>query len=272
MSQPHNSLHFWLRWCRNTDIVQTIDLSILLWSSNIFEPRCNLAKLRKAFIQQEPLVVVELRRPPMTNVGTKTALTHDHCKHFQKSKHLWRSEVSWCDQTSIELCLGRRCDHQLAQIPKEAFSEVRVHAGTIQADFEVDRHPPAYSPPGDHLITMVRQTVKKTFQKMMKVKLVRISHWSDSDTNAFDCQVACDRVKRANIVAGLREEIFAKTYAHTTTHKPTSAQCLKVTMVTHTNTHPPTHPPTHTHPHTHTHTHTHTHAHTHTHTHTHTSI
>ena len=31
---------------------------------------------------------------------------------------------------------------------------VRVHAGTTQVDFEVDRPPPADSPPGDLLITM----------------------------------------------------------------------------------------------------------------------
>ena len=32
---------------------------------------------------------------------------------------------------------------------------VTVHAGTTQVDFEVDRPPPADSPPGDLLITMV---------------------------------------------------------------------------------------------------------------------
>ena len=34
------------------------------------------------------LVAVEPHRPPMMNVGTETAFRHDHCKHFQKSKHL----------------------------------------------------------------------------------------------------------------------------------------------------------------------------------------
>ena len=46
-------------------------------------------------------------------------------------------------------------------------------------DFEVDRPPPADSPPGDLLITMVKETgiiYKKSFEKMKKVKLVRISH------------------------------------------------------------------------------------------------
>ena len=35
---------------------------------------------------------------------------------------------------------------------------------------------------------------------MKKVKLVRLSLWSDSDENAIDCKIACDCVKRANVV------------------------------------------------------------------------
>ena len=101
---------------------------------------------------QEPLVAVEPRRPPMTNVGTETAFRHDNCKHFQKSKHILGSEVSWCDH----------------QPPEGAFSEVRVHAGTTQVDFQVDRPPPADSSPGDLLITMVKERVKKSFEKMKK--------------------------------------------------------------------------------------------------------
>ena len=53
---------------------------------------------------------------------------------------------------------------------------VRVHAGTSQVDFEVDCLPPAACPPGDLLITMVKETVilyKKEFRKMKKS---RISH------------------------------------------------------------------------------------------------
>ena len=48
---------------------------------------------------------------------------------------------------------------------------VRDHAGSAQVDFEVDRPPPADSPPGDLLITMVKETVilyKKEFQKTKK--------------------------------------------------------------------------------------------------------
>ena len=41
-----------------------------------------------------------------------------------------------------------------------------------------------------------------------------------------DCEIACDCVKRANVVlhVGLCEEIFAR--KHTATHKPTSVQPL----------------------------------------------
>ena len=42
------------------------------------------------------------------------------------------------------------------------------HAGTAEVDFEVDLPPPADSPPGDRLITMVKETVilyKKRFEK-----------------------------------------------------------------------------------------------------------
>ena len=50
------------------------------------------------------LGAVEPRRPPMhmTDVGTGTAFRLDQRKHFRKSKHLLRSEVSWHDQTSID--------------------------------------------------------------------------------------------------------------------------------------------------------------------------
>ena len=45
---------------------------------------------------------------------------------------------------------------------------VRVHGGIAQVDFEVDRPPPADSPPGYLLTTMVKETAKKEFRKMKK--------------------------------------------------------------------------------------------------------
>ena len=123
------------------------------------------------------LVAVEPRMPPKTNVDTKTAFRHDHCK-----TRVLRSEVSWCDQTqrsefTLALNLGIL---DAGQSP----NAVSIHAGTSQVDFEVDRPPPAACPPGDLLITMVKKTVilyKKEFRKMKKS---RISHWSESDENA----------------------------------------------------------------------------------------
>ena len=96
--------------------------------------------------QQGPPVVVESHRPPMTNVGTKTAFRHATIASISKNVSISRGQrsVDW---------------HRLAHTPKEAFSEVRAHARTTQVDFEVDRPPPADSPPGDLLITMVKEAV-----------------------------------------------------------------------------------------------------------------
>ena len=56
---------------------------------------------------------------------------------------------------------------------------------------------------GRSLITMVKETVKENFEKAKKLKPVRMSHWSDCDENAIECEIACYRVKRANVVMGL---------------------------------------------------------------------
>ena len=42
---------------------------------------------------------------------------------------------------------------------------VRVHGRIAQVDFEVDRPPPADSPAGYLLMTMVKETAKKEFRK-----------------------------------------------------------------------------------------------------------
>ena len=51
-----------------------------------------------------------------------------------------------------------------------------------------------------------------------------------------DCEIACDCIKRANVILhfGLCKEILSR--KHTATHKPTSAQPLIVTTMTHTHT------------------------------------
>ena len=55
---------------------------------------------------------------------------------------------------------------------------VSVHDGTSQVDFEVDCPPHAYAacPPGDLLITMVKETVILYKNEFRKMKKSRISH------------------------------------------------------------------------------------------------
>ena len=111
----------------------------------------------------------------------------------------------------------------------------QMKAGTTQVDFEVDRPPPADSRP-DLLITMVKETIilyKKSFQIWKKSEtcsyLSLIWKWWKREN---DCEIACDCVKRANMVLGLCicKEIFSS--KHAATHKPTSAQPLIVTTMT----------------------------------------
>ena len=96
---------------------------------------------------------------------------------------------------------------------------------------------PADFPPGHLLITMVKEAVfftKNEFRKMKKVvSLIDLKVMKTRN----DCEIACDCVKRANVVlhVGLGKEIFAR--KHTATHKPTSAQPLIVTTMTHIHTH-----------------------------------
>ena len=90
-------------------------------------------------------------------------------------------------------------------------------SGTSQVDFEVDR--PQTAPPGHILITMVKEAVfctKNEFRKLKKSRIWLIDLKVMKTRN--DCEIACDCVKRANVV--LHEDIFAR--KHTATHKPTS--------------------------------------------------
>ena len=168
-------------------------------------------------------------RPPMTDVGTETAFRLDQRKHFRKSKHLLRSEVSWCDlhlRRSTWHCtiyLVSRSINMLSVtdfVRKGIISGVRVQAGLHLDMLDVDRSPIMQSaflpelhrwtsnlnvrhlhacPPGDLLITMVKETVilyKKEFRKMKKS---RISPWCERDENAKwlrDCLWLCQACKR----------------------------------------------------------------------------
>ena len=100
-------------------------------------------------------------------------------------------------------------------------------------------------PPGDLLITMVKETVilhKKEFRKMKRVvSLLDLKKLKARN----DCEIACDCVKRANVVLHVRlcKEIFAK--KHTATHKPTSAQPLSAPHSDQRDTHTYIHTYTH---------------------------
>ena len=132
-------------------------------------------------------------------------------------------------------------------VRKWIISGVRVQAGLHLDMLDADRSPNMQSaflpelhrwiskliaghlhacPAGDLLITMVKETVilyKKSFEKWKKVvSLLDLKEMKARN----DCEIACDCVKRANVVlhVGLCKEIFAT--KHTATHKPTSAQPL----------------------------------------------
>ena len=91
-------------------------------------------------------------------------------------------------------------------------------------------------PAGDLLITMVKETVilyQKEFRKMKKVvPLIDLKEMKARN----DCEIACDCVKRANVVlhVDLCKEIFDR--KHTGTHKPTSAQPTHCATMTHIHT------------------------------------
>ena len=66
---------------------------------------------------------------------------------------------------------------------------------------------------------------------MKKSETFHLSHWSESDENAIDCEIAGDCLKRANVVLymwNFRQE-------HTATHKRTSAQPVIVTTMARIN-------------------------------------
>ena len=157
------------------------------------------------------LVALEPRRPPMTDVGTETAFRLDQRKHFRKSKHLLRSEVNWCDQTSIELHLRRSTSpgeyfDQHAQ--RHGFRRKRNHFRGQSSSRPLIGHAGCWSiakcsqrscrnftgrfrswPPAtcttrtsfDHHGKRSGILYKKW---VLKNEKSRISHWSESDENA----------------------------------------------------------------------------------------
>ena len=103
-------------------------------------------------------------------------------------------------------------------------------------DFEVDCPPPARSTRrsfdhhGKGNGNFVSERVSKNEKKV--VSLIDLKEMKTRN----DCEIACDCVKRANVVlhVDLCKEIFAR--KHTATHKPTSAQPVHMC---HDDTHTP---------------------------------
>ena len=82
--------------------------------------------------EQDPLIAVEPRRPPTTtNEDTETSFRHDHCIS-KKSKHLLTSEVSWCDQTRVDIelwwstRLASRISIQKEPFPRSEFTTALI--------------------------------------------------------------------------------------------------------------------------------------------------
>ena len=121
------------------------------------------------------------------------------------------------------------------------------------------RHASAIIPPLPRLVNMVHlsNSAKNSALSVSCAPSTDVSGYApaDSDEHAIDWEIACDCVKRANVVLGQCQEFFAR--KHTATHKPTSAQRLIRTTMTHTHT--PACARTRTQTHTHAHTHTHIH-------------
>ena len=118
----------------------------------------------------------------MTDVGTETAFRLDR-KHFRKSKHPLRSEVSWCDLhlrqstcTMVSRSINMLSVTDLSQkesFPGSEFKPASIWTCWMQIDRQMQsafmpelhkwiskltaRH--LQGPPGDLLITMVKETV-----------------------------------------------------------------------------------------------------------------
>ena len=169
----------------------------------------------------------------MTDVATETAFRLDPRKHFQKSKHLLRSEVNWCDQTSIELHLRRSTSAGESHwwVDRSTCLASRVRISTEKESFPGSEFKPAsiwtcwmlidrqicsqrscrnftggfrsWPPATCTTRTSFDHHGKRSgilYKKwVLKMKKSRISHWSESDENAKwlrDCLWLCQACKR----------------------------------------------------------------------------
>ena len=130
-----------------------IEYSVEVPPSDLVQARCSSQMNSHTFLSaaQDPLIAVEPHMPPTTNEGSETSFRHDHCKHFQKIKHLLRSEVSWWVETLVQIEL------HWSTCQKEPFLRSELTAALISLDMlDAGRSPNADSLPTDHLITVVK--------------------------------------------------------------------------------------------------------------------
>ena len=170
------------------------------------------------------LVAVKPRRPPSpkTKVDTETAFRHDPCKtrvHIQKVN---MSEFRWYHQTQrSEFTLALNLDIlDAGRSPNAVTPELHRWISSwppATCKFSTRRYFDHHGKGSGNFVQ------KKCFEKWKKVvSLIDLKVMKTRN----DCEIACDCVKRANVVllVGLCKEIFAR--KHTATHKPTSAQPL----------------------------------------------
>ena len=93
----------------------------------------------------------------------RTCFLRSPCKRATFACIFKKVNISW-GQKSVDAITG------LQKTPKEALSYLRSEfmPELHHVDFEVDVQAPADSPPRDHLIIMVKETVKKEFWKNEK--------------------------------------------------------------------------------------------------------
>ena len=187
----------------------------------------NFLSRSTAFIQEAS--VHEARRPPMTNAhalldDTETAFRQVHASEQLFACIFNRVNISW---VRGQLMRSPACTDPKRSILRGQNSRRNYTGGFWSWPPATDRRSTRRSV--DH---HRKGNGKKSFdsKNLKKVKLVRISHWSENDKNAIDYEIARDCVKRANMVLSLHNFFFART--HTAIHNPASAQRLKLTMVT----------------------------------------
>ena len=130
-------------------------------------------------------------------------------KHFQKSKHLLRSEVSWCDQTHVDLqlhrstCLASRILSQKEPFPRSEFApgHLWTYSGMLTGRSPKCRISTTFSKSFDHHGKTKKRIFEREFRKTKKPELPQKSV-SSFDQKVFDYALEDACVKVANVKSG----------------------------------------------------------------------